>query len=370
MQNQHIPVLIFAQSGRFLAQSATQAGYRVWVADCFGDQDTVSLAERWQLLPSLSQLTPSDVLHYLSILTKGEECILICGSGIESNYVFLQQLPKHIQYLGNSFNTLSTLKTPPLFFNTLKKLQLPYPNTVFEKPITNSAWLVKSPSGIGGCHIQYLKNTMSTSEHYFQQYIPGCSGSILFLANGKQSQLISINKQLTSADNNSPFRLGSIETPWLISTVHQDQLTLAINKLTPEVSLLGLNSLDFIISNQGKLLLLEINPRPSASAELVNNKSTLFQRHLDACNGLQPSSAIVMPSERSALHYIFAPHDVIVPVDMNWPVECHDLAIAGSYIYNAEPICTVITHAKENQLNANLSNDIEQIVLRQLLPLA
>jgi len=369
MRNQHKPVLIFAQSGRFLAQSATQAGYRVWVADCFGDQETVSLSERWQTLAPLSELTSNDVLSYLSTLTRGEDCILICGSGIESSYSFLDKLPINIQYIGNSFKTISTLKVPQLFFDTLSKLQLPFPDTVFEKPNTSSTWLVKSASGSGGSHIQYLKNTEATSNHYFQQYTSGCSGSVLFLANGKQCQIISINKQLISANNNSPFRLGSIETPWLISSAHQDQLELAINKITAEVSLLGLNSLDFIISDKGKLILLEINPRPSASAELFNNKADLFQQHIDACNGLLPSISMVMPTEKRALHYIYASSDVVIPFEMNWPAECHDLPISGSHIYEGEPICTALIDVKENQFSNNLSIVIEQTIFSQLSPL-
>jgi len=370
MQNQHKPVLIFAQSGRFLAQSATQAGFRVWVADCFGDHDAVSSSERWQILPPLSELTSDDILSYLQLLTKGEDCILICGSGIESTYAFLDKLPINIQHIGNSFKTISTLKIPPLFFNTLRKLQLPFPETVFEKPNTNLTWLVKSASGLGGSHIQYLKNTAVTSEYYFQQYTPGCCGSALFLANGKQCQIISINKQLIAANNNSPFRLGSIETPWLISSTYQDKIEFAINKITPEVSLLGLNSLDFIISDKGKLVLLEINPRPSASAELFNNKADLFQQHLDACNGLLPSMAIVMPTEKRALHYIYASSDVMIPFEMIWPAECHDLPISGSHIHNGSPICTVVIDVKEKQSSNNLSKLIEQRILSQLSPSA
>ena len=71
MQNQSKPVLILAQSGRFLAQSASQAGYRVWVADCFGDIDTLVASERWQGLPKLASLTCKQFLTVLQSLTKG-----------------------------------------------------------------------------------------------------------------------------------------------------------------------------------------------------------------------------------------------------------------------------------------------------------
>jgi len=369
MQNQLKPVLIFAQSGRFLAQSATQAGYRAWVADCFGDQETRSFAERWQQLAPLSELSADDVLNIFSKLTQGEECMLICGSGIESLFSILDELPDNIRLIGNSFETLHTLKTPQLFFETLNKLQLPYPDTVFSPPTDNNQWLVKSASGLGGQHIQYLNKSTPVIDQYFQRYIDGLSGSVLLLANGKQAQMMSINQQILATNQHQPFQLGSIETPWLISDHHRHALNSAISKITLETSLLGLNSLDFIISAQDELLLLEVNPRPSASAELIHNQATLFQHHMNACRGLLPSSPLTQVPERRSLHYIYARHDVMIPDDMSWPLECHDRPNSGTLILRGEPICTLLIRLKEHHQADHSHSFIEGKISHQLLDL-
>jgi len=368
VQNQHIPVLIFAQSGRFIAQSASQAGYRVWVADCFGDQDTLEIAERWQQLAPVHQLSEKQILDILSTLSQGENCLLICGSGIEQHYSLLNNLPDNITLIGNSVTTIQAIQTPKLFFNLLKQLEISYPDTTFKQPSDND-WLAKSPSGLGGIHIQYLKIAQQSDNHYYQRYVTGSSGSGLFIANGKQSQLLSINQQYLQPCESSAFRLGGITSPWLISEHHQQHLKLAINKITSAIGLYGINSIDFIISEQSQLFILEINPRISASAELLNGCEDLFQHHVNACNGTLPRKSIISDKTPSRLHYFYANHDVYISPKIVWPPACHDIPLGGSTIVKGEPICTLTIQALtskdlqqcyralEKELTTNLASD-------------
>ncbi|MBL1320548.1 MAG: ATP-grasp domain-containing protein [Methylophaga sp.] len=344
MQDQLLPILVFAQSGRFIAQSATQAGYRVWVADCFGDQDTLKIADRWQQLVPIHQLSEKKIIDILSTLSQGENCHLICGGGIEQYYPLLNNLPANITLIGNNAASIHTVQTPTLFFKLLKQLDLAYPDTLFEQPNDNK-WLAKSSSGLGGIHIQYLKEYQQTDHYYYQRYVAGTSGSGLFIANGEQAQLLSINQQYLQPCEPLPFRLGGITSPWLISEQHQQHLTLAINKITSAIGLYGINSIDFIISEQNELLVLEINPRISASAELLNCSEPLFQLHINACNGLLAEERIIETSLHSRLHYYYAEHDVRISPEIIWPITCHDIPVNGSTVFKGEPICTLTMQA-------------------------
>lgn len=359
MQEQSLPVLILAQSGRFLAQSASQAGYSVWVADCFGDQDTLAVADRWQQVPSFSKLTSALFSKMLTELTQGEPCILITGSGIELYYPLLENLPDNVQLVGNSVQTIKQIKTPALFFSLLEQLELPHPRTQFKRPQESNDYLVKSASGLGGNHIQYLEDATDVDNSYFQHLIAGNSGSALILANGIDAQIISINQQFLSPRKGTPFRLGSIETPWEIPKHHRHELEQAINKITVEVGLLGLNSIDFIISKNNELQLLEINPRPSASAELIESEPPLFQHHIDACSGDLPYISVKKSTIQSVLHYFYADHDYMIPLNISWPIECHDLPHAGTNIKKGQPICTIIT--KTNTVKSIKQNLIIQL---------
>lgn len=368
MQNQLNPVLIFAQSGRFLAQSATQAaGYRVWVADCFGDQDMQEVAERWHLLPQLSDLSIEKILTVFALLTKGQSCTLICGSGIEGFYPLIEQLPANIRHIGNSADTIHQIKTPRLFFALLQRLKLPFPKVKFNRPKTNSKWLIKSGSGLGGTHIQYLSSQHHKQGNYYQQYISGTPGSVLFMANSQDAVALSINRHFISNNALHPFRLARIDTPWLISNSNQEKLILAIKLITREVGLLGLNSLDFIISEQQNLLILEINPRISASAELINNDLNLFQNHINFCERESLENLPIPPKTSNSLHVIYADCDAIVPKNMAWPSECSDIPVEGSLIKNSNPICTLLLGSDSEHQYEQCYDIIKEKVLKQLL---
>tara|TARA_R110001606_G_scaffold346892_2_gene495867 strand:+ start:7084 stop:8202 length:1119 start_codon:yes stop_codon:yes gene_type:complete len=369
MQTQHIPVLIFAQSGRFLAQSAAQAGYTVWVADCYGDTDLLAVADRWQSLAPFAELTHRSILTTLSDLTRGEQCLLICGSGIELCYHLLISLPSHIQFVGNTLDTIHTIKTPALFFDLLEELALNHPDTQLAAPSDDSIWLKKQARGLGGTHIQYIPfNTDKiNAQTYYQHFVPGSSGSCLFLADGHHAHLVSINRQHLAPDNQIPFRLGRIESAWQLSASHNNYLYQAVNQLTTAINLVGLNSLDFIISDKNELSILEINPRVSASAELNKNIATLFQQHLDACLGQLPSPKSPLNTSRASLFYHYATSNFIIPENMLWPTECHDLPSAGIMIKQGDPICTSRVDLSEKNSATQSHIFIEQKILKQLI---
>lgn len=369
MQTQSIPILIFAQSGRFLAQSAIQAGYSVWVADCYGDVDLLAVADRWRALPSFTKLTHDIISTALSELTRGEQCMLVCGSGIELCHHLLLPLPANIQLVGNIPDIIQVIKNPILFSNLLSQHAFNYPDTQFEAPSDDLIWLKKQATGTGGSHIEYATSNAKQIDDgfYYQRFISGNCGSCLFLADGHDAHLVSINQQHLAPTQQSPFRLGRIESAWQLSHYHCVYLRKVVNQLSAATNLVGLNSLDFVISDKNELFILEINPRVSASAELIRNQAALFQQHLDACLGQLQS----LPSLNSAcrsLFYHYAATNLVVPDNMRWPTECHDLPIAGSIIKQGEPICTSQVEPDENNLATQLHFVVEQIILKQLMP--
>jgi len=349
MLEQHFPVLIFAQSGRFLAQAASQAGFKtVWVADCFGDSDCQDIAARWQQLPPFSQLDPTTLLKYLIDLSRDQPCQIICGSGIEKYYSILTQLPDNIMLIGNSAATINIIKTPQLFFSLLSQLNIAYPKTQFKPPNRPHDYLVKSASGLGGNHIQILDQVKSLQDGYFQQQIHGSSGSALFLADGQKAILLSVNKQWLDPCDISPYRLGGLETAVELSRTNQPLLTSAINNITTHTGLVGLNSIDFIITAEDQLLILEINPRPSASAELIADDRPILQYHIEACRGHLPNKISYSIGETCALQYLYATTAFTIPSTMIWSKQCYDRPVAGTRIEPDQPICTLIVSGENS----------------------
>lgn len=342
-----LPLLIFALSGRFIAQSAKRAGYEIRVADCFGDLDTRAVASRWLQLPPLSRLTAQQLRDSLLDLSAGEPCMLTCGSGIELFSPVLAQLPPRIRLVGNDAPTIDRVKQSERFFALLDELDLPYPVVL---PARDSAppgdWLLKSSRAFGGFHVRPAQNGAAADGDYIQQRIHGLCGSATFIADGQHARVLALNQQITEPGG---FRLAHLLTPLSVSAAMETAIGNAVNKITAATGLAGLCSLDFIIDGDDRLYLLEINPRPGAAAELLGDAVDPFTVHLAACNGALPGAR---PAGRQApcrmLSYLYAQRDLLVPEDMRWHAHCRDLSPPGSRIMAGEPVCTIITTASDS----------------------
>lgn len=346
MQRQ-LPLLIFAQSGRYIAESATLAGYTVWVADCFCDIDTIAIAERSLKVSDLSCLSNAEFLSILDTLSRGEPCSLIIGTGIEHVYSDLNSLPDTIHYVGNSIQTLSELRHPRSFFQLLTTLQLPYPEVLFnQSDAKTETWVYKDLSGYGGQSIKPASTALRNETAFYQKWIQGYPASVCFLANGREAQVLNFNQQINLKNN---YQLAEIHSSLWLNADLTSRLTQAINAITNATNLRGLCSLDFIL-NEDCFYILEVNPRISASAELVPDQENLFEYHLNALDGVLQNNLVKQTNMAGHLAYYYANNACVIIDDAVWPACCHDLPVPGSYIAKNAPICTILlmseTHAE------------------------
>lgn len=342
--------MVVAQSGRFLTERAHAAGYRVRVADCYGDIDTLAIAEKWQIISRLDDI--KTLTRQLIELSQGQSCLLIYGSGIELFYPALRHLPDNITLLGNNTSTLESLHSKH-FFTVLQQLKIDHPATKYTLPDISNNWLEKSFHGFGGSHIYPVSSTPTQHDRYYQHYIEGQSGSALFISHSDQVTILSIHASFCSHHVQSPFLLQGLSAPLILSQPQEQILLRTIQLLTQQWSLVGINSLDFIIDEYGQLLVLEINPRISASAQLLPVDWPLFESHHQACVGGQlPTTTPNQPEHTTHLYTVFAPTDIVIPDDIHWPDYCHDLPAYNDFIQQDHPICTVII---ETDLSFDLS---------------
>lgn len=363
MQQQHT-VLVVAQHGRFLAQLAHNAGHRVLVADCFGDRDTLAIAAHWLPLDNLQDTVA--VRNTLLALSQNESCLLVYGSGVEAFFPILATLPDTIRVLGNTADIIANVKTPVVFLSILQKLNIPHPLTEFTPPNSdNHKWLCKPNVSFGGQYITHYDHSSSLANCYFQQYIEGRTGSVLFLADGEEVQLYLISEQFQYRSSDSPFLLSGLSTPLILPATLEETLTLFITQLVAETRLCGFNSLDFVITPDDELYALEINPRISVSAALLGSSIEIFERQLSACSrrGLLPPTISI---NQTHCHVFFAPSDLTVPALINWPASYHDLPHPNTVIKKGRPICSALI---ETSMSFEQSEATEQQALFSLLGL-
>jgi len=338
-------IIIAATSARAFAEAACASGDEVVTLDAFADADLNSIAsEAYQVNMQDWQIDIDDFIRQFVKINLDNVHGFCYASLFDAVPELLNWVATRVPIIGNSAETLKKAKAIS-FFELLDTLDIVHPKVSLDYPQAPGHWLSKSVGGCGGTHVKLAK------EHdlgdYFQQEIVGEPVSMLFVANGKVSQLIGFNRQLVAPTIVLPYRyagaVGSVKLPDSVVEAFCN----AAKKLTNAMGLVGINSLDAVLCDE-KLSILELNPRLSASFELYPN---LWDVHLQACNGILTGLHINNASR--AKMTIFADKDIEIDIDFAWPNWTADLPnqdLARNRILKDAPICSVLAEAETAEL--------------------
>lgn len=341
-------VLIAAASGRALAASARRGGYTPLVADFFGDQDTVAAAHAHVRLPE--GLTRGmrcdavlDALERLAALR--EPAGIVCGSGFEDRPELLIEIARRWRLLGNGPDAVARAKDPLVFSQLCGDCGIPHPEISLTRPAEPTGWLRKRRGGAGGRHVRAAAHCDDAGgTFYFQRRVEGRPVSALVLADGRRAMVLGFSAQWSSPAPRQPFRYGGAVQPVAIARTAADAMLEAVQRLVPAMSLVGLNSVDFLVDGCG-IQLLEINPRPGATLDIFEpDDDSIFAMHLAACEGILPARAPrVAQAKASAI--VYAERDVAAVPALDWPAWTADRPVARSSVAKGDPLCTVFACA-------------------------
>jgi len=352
-------VLIVAGSGRMLAQAAKNAGLKPLVIDLFADLDTQNYAEDFHRISSLAEQDLAPAVD--DFVKRYAVSHVIYGSGFECHPESLRYLNSRLIMLGNDPDVFTRQLDKPAFFSTLDQLNIPHPEVVFSAPDCASGWLVKPMQGQGGFGIKhYHADDDAAASVYWQKFQAGTSCSVLFLADGRQVQVVGFNTQWpVRLSETQAFAFSGVINSADLPNAHKAAITDWLKRMVPVFGLKGLNSLDFIHADDCSYV-LEINPRPSASMQLYDRD--LLIRHIQACVGtasVAQSAKTELP--RIGYQIVYAGHDLIIPDYFEWPPWCMDLPNPGDMCRAGQPICSIIARQK------NLQSVVEQLLTKQQL---
>ena len=247
--------------------------------------------------------------------------------------------------MGNRLQTIQACQTAR-FFQYLTQLNIAYPETHQQRlpyPVSRY-WLQKSYAGFGGRHITPARNRTVSQQHYFQRRYDGVSFSALIVANQKDYRLLTLQQSFSTTNTAcSPFQFLGLRSGYVLSHEHYHQLQRWLLLLVQQFQLIGINSIDLLLTaKQQQLLLLEINPRISASVQLLKDIPWL-DWHRQACQQkVLPNIKINLNPQRQ-LHTIYSDQKFTVAKAVNWPAYAADLPSAEQVILPNQPICSLIT---------------------------
>jgi len=366
--------LIVASSGRALAESAQQAGHRVHVIDCFADDDTRNVSNTvHQLQYHYDGFNKTELIWRVKELASCyPEAVLVVGSGFEKTPELLDSLTEIIPVLSNTESTINGLKDPVLLYQLLSCASINAPEFSLTRPIDPDGWLVKKVAGIGGGHVQWLSQLKFDidTESYYQKHIPGMVLSAVFLARETHAILVGINEQLQSNQfSEMPFLYKGAVKLNSITQEHSQNVLEIINTITSQTGLKGLCGIDYVVTDSGEIVVLEVNPRPPSSFELHEQQCTLFDAHLACFEGKEIDCQFDQDNPSKGYEVYYAKQDIHISSNIVWPSWVKDKPTTGSDITEKFPVCTV--HAEdESAMNVKAAlqkqlNYIETIIMAE-----
>lgn len=330
-----------------VAQSLQRAGEQVIVLDQFNDLDTRSSSVHCEQLTNFSTEHVKSKLE--SIRAKLDFTLkpaIIYGSGVDTNPELLSYLEVNFRLLGNSTDTVNTVRDPESFFQLLTDLQINYPRVTFKQPDNLKDWLVKFYHLEGGAGIysatEFAQNQQTELPFYYQQRLNGTAFSVLFLANAESIQILGLHRHLYCLDSySSPFVMQGLISGFNLSNEQFTQLRKWVKQLVLTTGLTGLNSMDCLIAEQ-QIFVLEVNPRPGSSTCLYDNcyENGLLKQHVHCFTG-EDWDKPLLQTKTNGFWIYYTSQEITITDQCLWPDWVADMPSPGTQFMPGDPVCSL-----------------------------
>jgi len=353
-------LILVGASVRGAACSAARAGYEPYSIDLFADRDLAALGPAVKIARY-----PAD---FVAALAEAPSAPWMYTGGLENYPRVVDRLATSRALLGNRGGVLRDIRDPAQVMQLAREAGCQSPLTLFDGATlagtdgqnqpSQSRWLVKPLRSSGGTAIR-----VATTEDvvrpprgtYVQQYLDGDSLSAGFVAAGGRAMLLGSTKQLLGRDFglSRPFLYVGSVGPISLSDEDRERLHALGNALAERFGLVGLFNVDFV-RNEAGLWPLEVNPRYSASVEVLERTGgpSLVEAHIQACQVSRlPDVQAVATSRFAGKAVVYASAGGVVPktlddvvsdwnADSAWPGVA-DLPHVGERLRRGQPVVTI-----------------------------
>lgn len=388
-----------------LASSAKRAGYQVYAADYFGDLDLQRVCVKYKSIiqqkPAKScghfelNFKPEAFLRLTkSLLQENEIDAILLSSGLDDYFDILCELNDLVPILGNSPQTIKNIREKPKFFEELKRLGIPHPETARVTDVKEAKKIaaeieypvvIKPSKGFGGMGIRIAKNPQELKREFqevlvfddnilIQKHVIGAHASISFLASHNVVKILTINEQLIGVPytfQSEPFGYCGNIVPFHSANLISEKCGHITKKVALHFGLIGSNGIDLVISEENVPYVIEINPRFQGTLECVERvlKANLVKAHINACiHGSLPTMQKKNFTFSTRL-ILFAPKPVIVP-DLTIFREVRDIPFPKTMIEKGEPLCSIVTERSSRDDSLQKAKKLAKVIYKMLSPVS
>lgn len=303
-------------SVRSLAEACLRDGFQVWCADQFADADLMATVGKDRVI-LLTQGRPDTA----ELARFPHDAWVVPVGGLESNETLLQELQAAGRRVAAESAVVKRVRNPNLLFSAMQSHGIAVPRwcTHIADVPPEGRWLRKNSYASGGLHVECANRSVAErhNDHdgwYFQERLNGISCSATFVsqrsADGStESRLLGCTLQLSGrSELNAPgFAYCGNAGPLNLRDDLKKAIVQAGNIVQQQFLPRGVFGIDFIISD-GQPFLLEVNPRVTASHELLEHtsavQSSLIRLHVQDFAGDDSAAASPPhPSDSLAKHF-------------------------------------------------------------------
>lgn len=355
------PLLLIGPSTRAMAYSAKRAGYDPICLDLFADTDLQAIAPV-EVVP-LNEY-PHGLIERLRKYPK--HIPVVYTGGLENHpqvYLALQQQRPVWGYLHPDPQHGNSIRNPEYLDQLARTKAIHRPRHV-RSCHDNSRWLIKPRAGAGGRGIRFWDGETIPATHFLEEFIDGISLSASYLHIGSTPRCDGVTEQLIGTafvHAPSPFSYaGSIGPSRFLDNQLLDEFDrIGMALVEADHCLMGLFGADFIL-HDGKLYLIEVNPRYTSSIEVLELQSGCLPKlgfHALAFDGeyfspeRKPTGVIL----GKAIY--FAPKRCVFPSTGPWPTVFHndvwaipdyaDIPTADTIIEPGHPVLTLFAQGAD-----------------------
>jgi predicted ATP-grasp superfamily ATP-dependent carboligase len=355
------PLILLGASVRAAAFSACRAGYAPYGIDLFADCDLAALGPAVKIARYPGEFLPA--------LAVAPRATWIYSGGLENHPRLIDRLAGIRPLAGNPGHVLRLVRDPQQLMAAATDAGCEFPKMLFsaaDSPPAGETWLIKPRRSSGGISIRIAppaKIVRPPRGTYLQKHVDGEAASAVVVAAGGRARLIGATRQILGRDVGLPLPflyVGSIG-PLLLSDAESARLHSLAEILVERFGLVGLFNIDFVRQDD-RLWIIEVNPRYSASMEIVERvfDVKLMEWHLQACeSGSRPSFASPTVQRHAGKMVVYARQHGIVPpsldeltrdwnTDPHWP-NLADLPQTGETFHAGQPVVTVLAHGDSSQ---------------------
>jgi predicted ATP-grasp superfamily ATP-dependent carboligase len=387
-------VLVAGFNTRPLAYSLKKSGYNVYAVDFFGDLDLYpSVIDSKILIKELntnyslikdkySKLLADFTIQMMSEYPKIN--YLIIGSGLDDAYNDRERISNEIKEknykikeLNNEIETILKARDIECIYNILKSYGFNIPIThsyeIIKSDIDNLHFpiILKKKRSAGGINVFKIKTIedflfkiknfeaklYNPSEWVIQEYLEGIPISCTTISNGKNCEIISINRQILGNPNShapQEFMYSGNVVPADLLRKDEELIIKISTLLANKLGLKGINGFDYVLKEHYPFL-MEINPRIPGSirASEISLELNLLDLHIKSFNasGWNYVKKLIKKKKFNGVStkiIIFAPKviDKNLIAKINQLEFIHDKSEPTNNISKGEPLCTVLYKGK------------------------